>query len=359
MKKLLVLLLVTASSLSLSFGQGGKTIRLKQIQLGAKPQHFYIAAVKDDRTDTSSIGEVRSGALSKKMVPLNLSGGAAKALSDFLQTNLVQERTGLPIDLHIVQLEAAEKTGGLKSEAEVRLGVAFYAKGVKLTQYKGSTSVDAGIDATRYIEEMIRRGLDNMLQQFGSWLEENKAQVMETIDGPPIKVEAVISDSTDDPTAIAYSFRRPLVLQDFTGKVDELNRAAAVTSSGIDVHYDVQSKYGHIRVVATIVPFFDRTRSWCRPEGRLPRTLAHEQKHFDITAIKACELVAEIQSHTFSPENYKSELQKLYQQKEQETQEEQNRYDQETHHGLLTDVQAKWEKDINDRVHALSCYKNQ
>src|SRR5450631_1639863 len=113
MKKTGFLLFLPLVSFFASHAQGGKIIKFKHEPLVYKPALFYISSVKDDRADTTTIGSVRSGIFSKKMVSLNFQGGAASALDEFIKTYLAQDRQQTPFELHITQLEAAEQTGGL------------------------------------------------------------------------------------------------------------------------------------------------------------------------------------------------------------------------------------------------------
>lgn len=341
----------------LNQAQGVKTISFRQEKLKTRLQNYYIAGVRDDRQDTATIGSVRAGLFSKKYVSLNLPGGAAAAISDFLKTNLTQDTRTNSITLHIAQLEVAEKAGGLKAESEVRMNIAFYNAGGKIVEYKGNNSVQSTMDATRYIEELIRRGLDDMLQQFDTWAGQHQQQLKASNSGPSVEVQAEIATSSDDTDKIAWSTGRLLTLDDFRGRPDDLSRAAAATNSGLDVRTSQQTQYSQTRVVVTILPFFDKSRSWCRTDSRNARTLQHEQHHFNITAIKACELADTIRSFTFTPGNYIKELEQLYRQKEKEIQQQQELYDGETNHGQIVAAQAKWEQMIKDMLGKQGCYK--
>jgi hypothetical protein len=339
-----------------AFSQETRVIKLKGERLTAKPLNYHIIGIKDDRKDTATVGSVRSGVFSKKEVSLNLPGGAARALDDFLKAYLVQDSNTLPIVLHISQLEVAEQTGGLKSESEVRMTVTFYGGEQKIIEYKGSNTIQAGVDATRFIEQLIRKSLDNVLQQFDSWCGSNKEQVQATLAGPSVKVDAEIKDDAGDTDRIAYSGSRPLQLDDFIGKPDDLSRAAAITYSGLDVKYKTESQYGQTKILVSITPFFDKTRSWCRPVSRNKKTLLHEQQHFNITAIKACELALAIKNYSFTLTGYMKELEQLYRQKEKEITQWQEQYDQETHHGLVAAAQDQWVTHIQDSVSHQACY---
>ncbi|HWK08316.1 MAG TPA: hypothetical protein VNS58_32040 [Puia sp.] len=353
----LLLILLAATSITSTAQDGVRIIRLKQERLMAKPANFHITAVKDDRADTSTIGSVRAGIFSRKEVSLNLPGGAAKALDEFLKTNLAQQEQRLPIVLHISQLEVAEQTGGLKSESEVRMTIGFYGGGQKIMEYKGSNTIQAGVDASRYIEQLIRKSLDNMLQQFDAWCAGNKEQVQAALNGPSIHIEAEIKEDVADTERIAYSPLRPLTLDDFTGKPDDLSRAAAITYSGLDVKYKTESQFGQTKIMVTILPFFDKTRSWCRAASHNKKTLLHEQQHFNITAIKACELATALKNTPFTVSGYMKELEQLYRQKEKEIAQWQEQYDQETRHGLIAAAQDQWVTRIQDSIRIQPCYR--
>jgi len=356
MQKIFFLLSLLAGPF-LSHAQGTKIINFKQEKLKAHLQHYYIAEIRDDRPDTTTIGSVRSGVFSKRSVSLNLPGGAAAALIDFFKANLTADTHTIPISLHIVQLEVAEKTGGLKAESEVRMNIAFYNAAGKIVEYKGSNTVQATLDASRYVEELIRRGLDDMLQQFDAWAGQNQVQLKAALNGPSVEVEVEILADAADTDRIAWTHGRPLSLDDFRGRPDELSRAAAATNSGLDVRTSLQTQYGHTKVSVTIVPFFDKNRSWCRANSRNARTLLHEQQHFNITAIKGCELADTIRHFTFTTQNYMKELEQLYRQKDKEAQQQQEVYDGETNHGQIPAAQEKWEQAIRGMLNRQSCYR--
>jgi len=356
MQQLTLLLSVLVFSLAVR-AQETRIIKLKQEQLSFHPRYFYVAGVKDDRADTTTIGTMRAGALTKKLVSLNLPGGAAAAIDAFLLTNLLQDTLHtIPVVMHILQLEAAEQTGGLKAEAEMRMTMAFYIKGNKIVEYKGSNSVEARVDAMRFVEELVRRGLENVVEQFDGWMSTNVQQVREAVYGPAVAVSVVIKDTADDVDKLAWSLQRPLTPEDFQSKVDELSSAAAATFSGLDVKFTQQKLYGQTKIAVTIVPVFDRQQSWFKRDARSVKTLAHEQLHFNITAIKACELATAMRNYSFTPENYMAELQQLARQKEKETRLEQDLYDTETHHGLIVAEQQKWEAAVMEKLAGQPCY---
>lgn len=356
MQKFAVLFVALTATVLSVLAQETKIIKFKQQPLVTRLQHYHIIDVKDDRTDTSSIGSVRAGLFSKKSVNLNFSGGAASAIHELLRNNLKQDTQTMPLTLHIIRLEVAESTGGLKAEGEVRVVVDFYAGDKKLSEYTGGGTISATLDATRYIEDMIRKALDNMVAQFDGWCANNKEELEAMTAAPALIVETEMVEQTSDTNQISFASGRPLKLEDFRGKPDDLSKAGAATRSGIRIKYRSEMRYSVTKIRVTIDPFFDRQTSWCRKASYNLQTLAHEQMHFNITAIKACELAAKIRSYHFILEKYQDQLEELNRENEKEVRDMQEQYDNATNHGLLPVVQRQWENRIRDSLQSQTCY---
>src|SRR4029077_1801867 len=105
------------------------------------------------------------------------------------------------------------------------------------------------------------------------------------------KVEVSVEQDLDDPDIISYSTKRPLTLDDFQGKPVESGNAAAVTYSVVFLKYSSAHTASNETIVDVyVLANFNKIKSWCRKESWNKETLEHEQLHFDISAIKACEL---------------------------------------------------------------------
>jgi hypothetical protein len=172
-----------------------------------------------------------------------------------------------------------------------------------------------------------------------------------------VTVEAHITYQTGDTNLISYSSRKPLALLDFSGTPDKISRGDAETYSGIFVKYYFSHNHKQLIIAVDVLPYFDKTKSWCREESRNDKTLSHEQIHFDITAIKGCEMVMEIEAFHFSLTNYSKEIQEISNNKNQEAQDLQDQYDLETNHGRIADMQEKWKEIISQSLAKQLCYK--
>ncbi len=358
--KYFVLLLLSAISFIKLYSQDTKFIKLKDQKIVNGPKHYHIVLVKDDRADTTNIGSIRAGVFSKKKVRLDLQNGVTNALTSFINKNVPQDTSTIPLALHVLQFNVDEKSSsGLKTENELIISFAYYDGNRKLAENAGGGTTQSVGDAPQLLEELIRSYIESSMRQFDDWWAKNESAYAagKVKPAPPsIKVNASMNENTQDSDIVSYSFKRPLVLNDFQGKPDDLSKAAAQTYSGMLIRYASQSRDSQVTVNVMVEANFDKTKSWCRPGSRTSKTLAHEQRHFDITAIKTCELLEAIKSYPFSVNDFQKELEKLQRQKQKELDQMQDQYDSETKHGLISAMQEKWDKMIQDQLQKLTCY---
>lgn len=317
---------------------------------------FHISAIKDDRPDTSKIGILHTGLTGKKNTTLKLYPGAQKAVTDFIKANYKQDTATTAIELHIININVAHSRNGLKNHLDVSFGIAYYIAGEKITDYNGEGSSDGAGDPAKPIEELLRKTLQNGLQGFDAWWQKNKQSYLATKGAPTtIIVEPVLPKSIPDTDIILYNPGQPLKHDDFTGEPDDLSGASAVTHSGIQIRLSSLTKDGTAKVQVQILPYFDKNNSWFRKSSRNAKTLLHEQKHFDITALKACELMQTIKKFTFTAD-YARELETLHKQNEKDWDLLQRTYDTETNHGQTNSAQQKWNQKLQEQLAKCACY---
>jgi hypothetical protein len=350
MKRNLLLLLGLICTSSISFAQDVKLIKLLNEKTPVRVQHYHITAVRDDRADTSTLGIVSSGLLNKKKFSLNLQNGVAGSLRDFIHNNVSQDTATAPIELHISHLLATQTGAGIHTRTDLSLTVSFFIKGEKISHFSGSGYVEGGGDVIKPIEEMIRKNLQNGMLQFDEWWLKNKDQYYASKGAPRlVAVNVQMEKTSDDPDVIVYASGRPLQLTDFEAKPDDLSMATAITNSGMLITYDAETMNGEVKVLVHITPYFDKARSWYRNKNGNAKTLLHEQKHFEITFIKACELMQAIRNTKFTA-NYVRELDLLNRQKQKECDQMQADYDAQTKHGQIMAAQQKWNKLIEEEL---------
>ena len=331
--------------------QGVKYISFKQTKVAYTPQGFYISDVKDDRPDKDVIGVINKdvGAPDK----IAFKDGFAEALKAFSGTNVPHNKSTQPIVLHIVSIDLSIKKHDPSYDVEAGITLAFYAGDKKLIEYSGNSRGTINSDPCVYMEKFIRQALETDFKKFDGWWAQNKGK---TATNSAVKVNVTIGKTIDKPNCFVYSLSRPLQIIDFTGAPEREGNELATTLSGIALTYTGETENGQLVINITIMPYFDKSRSWFKVEGKNPRILAHEQAHFDITAIYACKLVNTLHNTTFTPQNYDQLIDQLQRQNAQQSMDEENLYDNETNHGIITDKQEEWQNKINAQVKAIGCY---
>lgn len=319
------------------------TINLSPNKQNYTPSNFHIVDVKDDRTFTSRIGKTREG-------NVLLNSGLEKGLMTFMSSNSNSE---LPITMRITKLEIREKNLGAKRQFDLITGIAYYTGNAKLVEYNGKSYAQSNTNAAPYIEKLLRQAFNDNLEQFDAWVGKNKNTISAE---PEVDVNVYFSNLADKKEHITYSSTKKLYITDFQGEPDIKSDGAAATMSGVGMKYKSSTLRNKTTVDVTISVYFDKTQSWMKANGKNTTTLMHEQRHFDITAIKACELKRKIADTTFSAETYQKQLSELLQQVQKEGAEMQNTYDNETDHGTIIDEQEKWNNKIDAMLAKQDCY---
>jgi len=149
----------------------------------------------------------------------------------------------------------------------------------------------------------------------------------------------------------------------FQGKINDKHIAqmgdntGAVTVSSIS--YTAKQTSPH-KVTIAIYARFHVNESWTKypnlpdPEG----ALMHEKRHLDLTEIYARQLRKMISESTFTERNFKSEIDRMFQEIVRIHRDEQIRYDTETDHSIDAGQQAIWNIAIDQTVQELADYSH-
>lgn len=151
--------------------------------------------------------------------------------------------------------------------------------------------------------------------------------------------------SSDQPNEIVYRKNTRLRLSDFQGSPEVKTNEVALAYSGVTIRYSGSVKKGQIMLNIKLYAVFDRSKSWCLAKAKNDWTLAHEQRHFDITAINACRLYRALKEFSFT-KNFEQEIKELQKKFQQLNEEEQDQYDKATNHGINKTDQEEWNQKI-------------
>lgn len=169
------------------------------------------------------------------------------------------------------------------------------------------------------------------------------------------KVMVHIADQAKDKNLILFDRNRKLTIKDFKGWPDVYSHGVGATYSGISMELEGVNKNGAVTVNVTLTIYFDQAKSWMKSEGKTERVLAHEQIHFDLTAIKACDLAKAIEQGKYTANNVQQKIRDLQEYHTRELSKLQQAYDKETKHGTIADKQIEWSARVAEQLAASTC----
>lgn len=153
---------------------------------------------------------------------------------------------------------------------------------------------------------------------------------------------------------VLWQENKPLTKQHFKGPIDTKSKFMSNTNTTMTIRIIKQKG-----VTAEVNNYFDPAKSWIKPNAT-NEILLHEQLHFDITEIYARELrkkIKMLQKSTTDLDVLNMEIKAAFKQYVRLMEKEQNRYDSETNHSIIVDMQKKWSDSVAIRLSNLKEFK--
>lgn len=172
---------------------------------------------------------------------------------------------------------------------------------------------------------------------------------------PPVQVRVEVTKESSDRNLILYDPARQLTIADFRGRPDMASHGVGATYSGILMEMEGTEQGGVLEIRVRLTVYFDKTKSWMKAEGRNQRVLDHEQHHFNLTAVKACDLARAIAAGQYTFQNVQSRIRDLQRSHVAELGRLQQEYDRETRHGTRPEQQAAWAERIAGLLSDAGC----
>lgn len=332
------------------FSQSAKSLSLKPNRSKFIPRHTYVAEVVDERSDTAYIARLKKLG---KIEGLKFNTGTTQAVLSYVNANGKANMELQPVILQIKQTEIDGKKSGSAWYVNSRITIAFSVGKQHLVDYVAKGTATLYEDPAAHIEGFIKEAIDADLKAFDEWWATNKGTVATQ---EQVKVNVTLSPTPDQVNFIVYNPKQPLQINDFTGPVTGAAQEMAATMSGVSMRYSTLTQNSQIVVNVTIAAFFDKSKSWFRLEGKNARILAHEQLHFDISAIKACQLVERIKQGKYKQDDFATLLDQMHKAIAKESEEEEILYDTETNHGIIREKQEEWANKVKQQLKNSGCF---
>lgn len=154
---------------------------------------------------------------------------------------------------------------------------------------------------------------------------------------------------SDMPAAqtVYYDTAKPLVWADFKGRPETGGMTAALTTAGFGYGANMGFTESKSEIRIDVYCYFDKSRSWVKPDRKTDYILNHEQRHYDLAFIAAARFVSALRLSGLSANNLNEQLKLQYDSATAWMQTMQDRYDKETRNGLDRAEQEEWNEQID------------
>ena len=165
-----------------------------------------------------------------------------------------------------------------------------------------------------------------------------------------VAVNYVTSDPTNHKPLIFYSPAGKLNWSDFRAQPDLEDDVAAVTNAGIGFKMAFHSEGDKANLNISVLCNFNKSESWVKDDRKTPYILNHEQLHFDIAYIQAMLFVQKLRAAKYTTESFGKVIENIYDDAQQSLVAMQTAYDKETKNSQLPEIQAAWNKKVDDQL---------
>jgi len=347
---LLILNILFTSSVGIA--QPGP-IRLKNEKIQLGDWDYYIGKVIDARSTTQAFATLwykdRNG--TPKNYSSDLIGGSTNALSEFMMNGLARNTGGRPITVRILDCRIREENKGTHVSGQVNLKVQFELEkdwGIQpLTSYSMNLKYSRSYSNLEYIEPALREILGKSLRYIHDWMNNESATNILLAKGLKLTFANIQEEDRD---TVYYQKGRLLSFNDFKAKPPQNTRfqAAIFPSFGYDMKREF--KGGLIQVQVILKVYMIRSASWAFPMIKNSYSLNHEQRHFDLVKLISERFKLKLLSEKLNPDNYEGIINFEYLEFYREMNRLQERYDQETNHGINKAKQDEWNRWIDAQL---------
>ena len=350
---LMLLALLINSSFRIQTNLG--TINLYPFKQSFVPTEFYIHSVSDFREVKNALGTLiyldeRKNTTSK--IEAKLAEGTVISVKNFFEKSLVSNKNLRPISIRITTLKITEdKQGAAPISGTIELALAFYVQNdfgqsAHLLNFRSKGKYQRSGNQMNVIERVLQQTFSNSLIYFNNYINREAPSNIKLAKS----VELTFSNHVAlDADTVYYSKSRPLIWDDFKGKTSSRKYAAYIYPD-FGYNENITIKNGVVQVAFTLRVFLAKSASWANTSSQNAYVLNHEQRHFDIQKIFAEKFKDDLKKEKLTPDNFEGIINVQYLETRREIHRMQEKYDDETNHGLNTVQQESWNKFIDSQL---------
>jgi len=352
-----VCLILIVSLISSSFGIQPDlgTIKLNPVKQSFVPTEFYIHSVADFREVKGTLGNLvfmdESRNIASK-INAKLTGGTINSVKDFFEKSVPINKNLRPISIHITTLKITEdKIGAAQISGAIELALSFYVQkeygqSTHLLNFRSKGKYQRSGNQTAVIEQVLQQTFSNSLIYFNTYINKEAPSNVKLAKSVKLTFSDYVKQDAD---TVYYAKARPLIWDDFKGKTSSRKYAAYIYPD-FGYNEDITIKDGVVQVAFTLRVFLAKSASWVNPSNQNAYVLNHEQRHFDIQKIFAEKFKDDLKKEKLTPDNFEGIINVQYLETRREIHRMQEKYDDETNHGLNTGQQESWNKFIDSQL---------
>lgn len=334
-----------------------QTLDLKPGQWHIRPGFYYISEVRDERTEKENAGHKL---VNGKQEDLFFSKSLEEDLFSLISQNSETDTMQLPVFLSVITFKLEETGTEFKHKAILNYVIKFFvqrkSKSFELYELSGSPQITASGNVPGIQERLIQAALKQSMESFHEWIGKNRNQM------PLMRYVKVIPEKSN---GFQFYEKRDTILwcpnqyklswKDFLGTPPESDFSAQSNCMFIFVARP-SSVTDTLNLYVQLAACFARTTSWVKTGITSDTLLGHEQLHFDICEWYLRKLRKKLIEYNFDPIGYSTQFQPLFNEVWQDYQKAQMLYDDETQHGLIADMQLRWENDVEAGLNEMKKY---
>jgi hypothetical protein len=331
----------------------------KQLSFAQKTKHeskyYYIGEVLDNRnTNTESIGNIYIEN-SNFQKPFLIADGLKNWVKKKIETTINEASNINPyfVNLSINQLNFKENnknekfvSGVLKFEGN------FYLENstdsISIFPFKYTVKYRRKIGEEAVLFNQINEKLADVTNRLESWFTINYGNNQKL--ARHVKVITSDFNPKEKDSDTLYHCQRKITLDDFTSKTGSAGPYAASIFTNMAYQSFVEMKNDTIFLDFKVKVYQVKNMSWVIENAKNKITIDHEQTHFDITQIVAEKFKERLREEALPTQDFDSRIQYLYLEYFRMINRQQNKYDNETEHGLNKAEQARWEQKVKDEL---------
>ena len=153
---------------------------------------------------------------------------------------------------------------------------------------------------------------------------------------------------------VYYSSGKNLLWPDFKGAPNTGGNVAAITMSGFGYKASIKNNGNNGQLNIGVYCYFNKEKSWVKPDKKTAYILNHEQHHFDISFIAATIFTAKLKNTVITASNCTAQLQRIYKECCDLMNKMQDDYDGQTKNGQVKDVQQQWNGYLDKKLELLT-----